>query len=201
MFLMFPPRMALDWSVQSMHDPRHPSWYGFQSETPLMGGAVFDLRLPRRASGLYVGVRDWHQGHRTWLRVDNLFRQDCTVSVGLNDHPPQPRRGQNRCVLQPQRTHRFCVRWNQRTFEVNMDGNFTTAAHLRGGSSSVASFRLGLCTVWRLRGDDTSSATSVSDTVQHTCDVCTVRGSTFYSAASLGRVSTLFVVDLRKAHW
>ena len=62
MFLMFPPRMALDWSVQSMHDPRHPSWYGFQSEMPLMGGAVFDLRLPRRASGLYVGVRDWHQG-------------------------------------------------------------------------------------------------------------------------------------------
>ena len=76
MFLMFPPRMALDWSVQSMHDPRH------QSETPLMGGAVFDLRLPRRASGLYVGVRDWHQGRRTWLRVYNLFRQDCTVSVG-----------------------------------------------------------------------------------------------------------------------
>ena len=98
-----------------------------------MGAACFDLILPADATGLYIGARDWHNGRRAWCRIDNLFRDKTTISFGLNDSPPQPHFGRTRLCLQPQRTHRFSVRWHQRAFEVALDGHGVSLARLRDG--------------------------------------------------------------------
>ncbi|CAE7768230.1 unnamed protein product [Symbiodinium sp. CCMP2592] len=129
MFHIFPERMLLDWTASAARSvPR--SVYGFTSDRPLMGFATFDLVLPNHAVGLYIGVQAWRGANRAYCRVDNLFREDCSISFALNDMAPQRLGGRERCQLRPGHSHRVKLQWDQHTFRLSIDGAGISAALL-----------------------------------------------------------------------
>ncbi|CAE7630170.1 unnamed protein product [Symbiodinium sp. CCMP2592] len=141
MFHVFPERMLLDWTA-SVARPAglvRQGVSGFISDRPLMGCATFDLVLPDHAVGLYMGVQEWRGTKRSYCRIDNVFRQDCTVSFALDDMPPQPHGGRNRCQLLPGRTHRIRLRWDQRMLELSIDERGVSVARLRDGAADAVS--------------------------------------------------------------
>ena len=138
MFHIFPERMLLDWTASvARPQPVRPGVSGFISDRPLMGCATFDLVLPDHAVGLYMGVQEWRGTKRSYCRIDNLFRQDCTVSFALDDMPPQRHGGRNRCQLLPDRSYRFSLRWDQRMLELSVDGRGVSVARLRDGAANA----------------------------------------------------------------
>ena len=90
MFLMFPPRMELDWTCVAAQPPaQNGNLVIFQSQAPLMGAASFEMSFPERATGLYIGVQQWCGHQRMYCRIDNVFQETAVVSFVLNDSPPQ----------------------------------------------------------------------------------------------------------------
>ena len=141
MFHIIPERMLLDWTATTVAptNATRRGVAGFTSDGPLMGCACFDLVLPAEAVGLYIGVREWRGTRQAYCRIDNLFRENATVSFALDDMPPQIHQGRNRCPLLPSRLHRFAIRWDQRMFELSVDGAGVSVARLRDGAPDAVS--------------------------------------------------------------
>ena len=85
MFHIIPDRMLLDWTATTVAptNATRRGVAGFTSDGPLMGCACFDLVLPAEAVGLYIGVREWRGTRQAYCRIDNLFRENATVSFAL----------------------------------------------------------------------------------------------------------------------
>ena len=89
---MFQPSNALlVWRAESVQIPQNMvnGMSGFRSVGPLMGGASFNLQLPKSASGLYIVVREWRGAKQTYLRIDNLFRPETMWSFGVSQAAPR----------------------------------------------------------------------------------------------------------------
>ena len=130
-----PASVRLCWDIVPMPpQPRLSNlYYGFRSMRPLMGCADFDVFLPANVRGIYVGVREWHGQRQSCCRVDNLFRQTITWSIGINDDPVMPHPSASRHAPVPDAVNRFSLRWDQRTFSIALNGVGVSRARLRDG--------------------------------------------------------------------
>ena len=104
---------------------------GFESNQPLMGCANFELHLPPRANGIYLGVQDLDGRKRSYCRVDNLFTADIAWSFGVTGSRVQrhPRADQHHFL--PGYANRVCMKWSQRSFAVNLNDEVVIRARLR----------------------------------------------------------------------
>ena len=126
MFQSVPANACIVWRVNAVvrHRATGNRVVGFLSDNPLLGHAAFDLWLPRRVSGIYIGVRQWQgEERRSYFRVDNLFRNHTTWSFGFNDRPTQPHSGRERYPILPDAVNRFQVQWNQHSFKISLNGD------------------------------------------------------------------------------
>ena len=122
---MFQPSNALlVWRAESVQIPQNMvnGMSGFRSVGPLMGGASFNLQLPKSASGLYIVVREWRGAKQTYLRIDNLFRPETMWSFGVNQETARPHPGRHRFQILPDVWNRFDVRWTNNSFQVSLNG-------------------------------------------------------------------------------
>ena len=122
---MFQPSNALlVWRAESVQIPQNMvnGMSGFRSVGPLMGGASFNLQLPKSASGLYIAVREWRGAKQTYLRIDNLFRPETMWSFGVNQETARPHPGRHRFQILPDVWNRFDVRWTNNSFQVSLNG-------------------------------------------------------------------------------
>ncbi|CAE7810987.1 unnamed protein product [Symbiodinium sp. CCMP2592] len=135
MFITVPGNAYVEWSAIGVR-PQPGSgpgslMGGFHSSQPLMGGAAFDLSLPSKAIGVYIGVHEHHGTRRSYCRIDNLFKESCTFSFGLTGSPPQPHFKRNRPEILPNVPVRYRLRWNERIFSLSMNGEGVSTARLR----------------------------------------------------------------------
>ena len=115
---------------------------GFESSGPLAGAAVFDVILPDNVVGIYVGVRDWcdlSRRRQAYCRIDNIFLENAMASFGLADLPPQPHASRRPIRMQPNRVHRFSLRWHARLFQIMLDGQHIATARAREGAPPAPS--------------------------------------------------------------
>lgn len=135
MFITVPGNAYLEWNAIGVrpHPGSGPGRLtgGFHSSQPLMGGAAFDLSLPSKALGVYIGVHEHHGNRRSYCRIDNLFKESCTFSFGLTGSPPQPHFKRNRPEILPNVPVRYHLRWNERVFSLSMNGVGVSTARLR----------------------------------------------------------------------
>ena len=153
------PRNAfVSWKAVQVgpHTLHHRFGLGFQSDSPLLGCAVFDLRLPRSAAGMYIGVREWQGGERrTYCRVDNLFREDITWSFGLNNESTRPHFGRRQHRLVPDEFSRFVLRWSESGLVVHLNGEGVCNFHSRSDTiRGVGAPALARLAVWVYFGRD-----------------------------------------------
>ncbi|CAE7036636.1 unnamed protein product [Symbiodinium sp. CCMP2592] len=141
MFHVFPRNVMLEWTARGVVGGPGPAacrhMAGFESSGPLMGAAVFDVVLPCKVVGMYIGVRDWcdlNRRRQAYCRLDNVFLDNAMASFGLADLPPQPHVSRRPVRLQPNRVHRFSVRWHARLFEIMLDGVHIATARAREGA-------------------------------------------------------------------
>ena len=93
---------------------------GFRSASPLLGGALFDVRLPTAAVGMYIGIKEWQGTRRSYVRIDNIFQANTTWSFGINDLPARPHFGREKFQILP--TNRFQITWGSKFFSVMLNG-------------------------------------------------------------------------------
>ena len=148
---MFQPSNALlVWRAESVQIPQNMvnGMSGFRSVGPLMGGASFNLQLPKSASGLYIVVREWRGAKQTYLRIDNLFRPETMWSFGVNQETARPHPGRHRFQILPDVWNRFDVRWTNNSFQVSLNGvgvsNKAAASERRQPGTGCASFVRGM---------------------------------------------------------
>ena len=141
MFHVWPTNVMLEWTGTGVVGGPGPAAFrhmaGFESSSPLMGAAVFDVILPENVVGIYIGVRDWcdlSRCRQAYCRIDNIFLESVMASFGLADLPPQPHVSRRPIRLQPNRVHRFSVRWHTRLFEIMLDGIHVATARSREGA-------------------------------------------------------------------
>ena len=121
MLHVFPPRFLLQWQHEIVpHFLHAENIAGFQSSGPLMGCASFQLSLPETARSVYVGVQQWRDRKTAYCRIDNVFTDDCNISLSLLNVPPVPHNGRS-ISLRPNHKHLFEITWNQRIFELCID--------------------------------------------------------------------------------
>ena len=140
MLHVWPANVMLEWTATGVVGGPGPATFrhmaGFESSGPLMGAATFDVILPENVVGIYVGVRDWcdlSRRRQAYCRIDNIFLENAMASFGLADLPPQPHVSRRPIRLEPNRVHRFSVRWHSRLFEVMLDGIHIATARAREG--------------------------------------------------------------------
>ena len=93
---------------------------GFRSASTLLGGALFDVRLPTAAVGMYIGIKEWQGTRRSYVRIDNIFQANTTWPFGINDLPARPHFGREKFQILP--TNRFQITWGSKFFSVMLNG-------------------------------------------------------------------------------
>ena len=137
MLRILPERLLLEWKhVDVCHDRtgNDATVIGYQSQGPLAGCAAFNLELPAAVQCIYIGVREWHVDKTAFCRIENLFREDAVISWSLAQNiPPLPHAGKE-VRLQPNRAHRIDIMWDQRFFQLSLDGEGLSRARALPGS-------------------------------------------------------------------
>ena len=114
------------------------AFMGFHSTEPLTGSAAFDLSLPSTAVGIYLGVQELHGARRSYCRIDNLFKNNCTFSFAMSALPAQPHWMRHRPEILPNVPVRFCLRWSERDFAIDMNGVGVSRVRCHGHVADTA---------------------------------------------------------------
>ena len=124
-----PENIRIDWKP-SFFRPRGLSnfLFGAQSEEPLLGCAEFQIFLSSCMSGLYVGAQDPHSQNRTYCRIDNLFKESITWSIGTERALPTPSACRQEPV--PNAVNTFGMQWTANTFALQLNGAVVLRANL-----------------------------------------------------------------------
>ena len=135
-----PASVRLSWDIVPILPQPHLRnlLFGFRSRRPLMGCADFEVTLPANARGIYVGVREFRGQRRAYCRVDNLFHRNITWCIGINDNPIMPHLSASKHAPLPGATSAFCLRWDQRSFSIALNGVGVSRAVLRDGEHGDA---------------------------------------------------------------
>ena len=133
MFLNIPQNVRLCWNVEAL--PPQIAFNSFKfgciSTAPLMGCADFHVFLPDDVRGLYVGVKEFRGERKSYCRIDNVFQDTITWSMGVNQHPVMPHRSASRHAPRPNAINTFQIRWNDRNFAIALNGEGVSHCRLR----------------------------------------------------------------------
>ena len=133
MLVRIPDQARLMWDfgqVVRLPVQRNP-FIAVQSLQPLMGGAVFDLRVSTSVRGLYIRVRECGGDAHANIRVENLHTSRIAWSYGFNGSPFVPHQSASRHSIRANAPNIFKLQWSQRSFRVYLNGEPVSACRLR----------------------------------------------------------------------
>ena len=135
-----PATLRLRWDTVPLQPQPRPRnlLFACRSRRPMMGFADFDLFLPANVRGMYVGVREWNGQRRSYCRVDNIFHESITWSVGINDFPARPHMSASVHAPVPNALNRLHLKWDQRAFSIGLNGVGVARARLIDGEHGDA---------------------------------------------------------------